>query len=1047
MPNTSTKDHTPLTVWEVLAQEYEETGHAEVSDLEYRALADRYKTEQDKARARADDKGQDPQFEKVRCAAEYKFRDALVMRLHKAKTTAICFSGGGIRSATFSLGILQELARRSDPAKRQDKTPGILSQLDYLSTVSGGGYLGAWFSSWLTRQAGTMQVIGDMAAAPMNKIDPEPQQVSHLRQFSAYLTPQLGLLSADTWTIGATVVRNIILNWLVLFPALVCVLAIPQLVRAVNLIDGSDAEGKRLLWIGLSLAAIAVVYVLIDLPSARDARQSQKPFLIFNLLPLTAASLLISIYFAWSLRRSHYESEILLKDAIGYPVGVLIIAFICGLVAVYWKEHTLNWTRCMWAAICSVFTGTVVGGIAYALANGLSGVLRDNPALYTTLAMPSVFAVLNASTIIFVGLSSHIATDDDREWWARAGAWLVIIPMVWLVFSGLVLHGPDVIHLIRIQAIGTGFLGALASWLGFSPKTSSGRRNGDKEATSPPWTDWLRELAIKLAIPAFLVFLAILVGSVSRLMSEQICEVLFRYLPKYAQDVYSWGLLSVSGLVAAYVFGNFVNPNTFSLHAMYRARLIRAYLGASNLFRRPNLFTGFDPADNLSMHQLRPGRPLHVVNMALNLVATDNLAWQQRKAESFTATRLHCGSFRLGYQPSAEYGHPGGMTLGGAITISGAAASPNMGYHSSPTLSLIMTLFNARLGAWLANPGLAGKTLWDKAGPTNAVRPFIDEAFGLTNDKNAWVYLSDGGHFENLGIYEMVLRRCHTIIVVDASSDPGFAFEDLGNAIRKIRIDLGVPIEFPQGISIAARGANGRHCAKGEIQYRCVDPLAENGVLIYIKPSLNGNEPPDVTQYASQHSSFPHQTTANQWFNESQLESYRRLGAHIIEEICALKESVSISEFCEQVERYLWYPSPTVASQFTRHAEAYDRLIERLRQDPNLSALDRALFPNLKRDFGSDLGNFLRSLNPLNDQQQRSVFLFCNSLIQLMENVFLDLRLEDNETDPDNAGWLRVFQNWANSEHFKGVWNVSSDTYGMPFRKFCERRFGLKMRE
>src|SRR5208337_2065376 len=117
--------------------------------------------------------------------------------------------------------------------------------------------------------------------------------------------------------------------------------------------------------------------------------------------------------------------------------------------------------------------------------------------------------------------------------------------------------------------------------------------------------------------------------------------------------------------------------------------------------RRPHPFTGFDRRDNMPMAELSP-KPLHVINATLNLVKGENLAWQERKAESFTATRYHAGSCRLGYQPSEHYA--GGLKLGGAITTSGAAANPNMGYSSSTLLSMIMTLFNARLGVWLANP-------------------------------------------------------------------------------------------------------------------------------------------------------------------------------------------------------------------------------------------------------------------------------------------------------------------------------------------------------
>src|SRR5437764_1355504 len=111
-------------------------------------------------------------------------------------------------------------------------------------------------------------------------------------------------------------------------------------------------------------------------------------------------------------------------------------------------------------------------------------------------------------------------------------------------------------------------------------------------------------------------------------------------------------------------------------------------------------------------------RPFHVVNLTLNLVAGKRLTWQQRKAQSFTVTPLHCGNYCLGYRPSQQYG--GGISLGTAVTISGAAASPNMGYHSSPATGFIMTLLNARLGAWLRNPGTAGEKTWKLAGPQSA---------------------------------------------------------------------------------------------------------------------------------------------------------------------------------------------------------------------------------------------------------------------------------------------------------------------------------------
>ena len=160
-------------------------------------------------------------------------------------------------------------------------------------------------------------------------------------------------------------------------------------------------------------------------------------------------------------------------------------------------------------------------------------------------------------------------------------------------------------------------------------------------------------------------------------------------------------LLTAACLLFGIVMGYFINVNKFSLHATYRTRLIRAFLAASRMreTRQPHLFTGFDPNDNIFMCDLRPGKPFHVINAALNLVKGQQLAWQERKAESFTISRLHSGSWHLGYRPSLKYGD--GISLGTALTISGAATSPSMGYHSSPIVGFLMTLFNVRLGWWL----------------------------------------------------------------------------------------------------------------------------------------------------------------------------------------------------------------------------------------------------------------------------------------------------------------------------------------------------------
>jgi hypothetical protein len=298
------------------------------------------------------------------------------------------------------------------------------------------------------------------------------------------------------------------------------------------------------------------------------------------------------------------------------------------------------------------------------------------------------------------------------------------------------------------------------------------------------------------------------------------------------------------------------------------------------------------------------------LNFALNLVGGEKLAWQERKAESFTASPLHCGNHSIGYRRAEDYGgrpKPSddkgkqGISLGTSIAISGAFVSPNMGYmQTSPVIRFLMTLFNVRFGWWLGNSGRAGDDAseltrtYDLNSPRLSIKPIVKEALGMTNDRSDYIYLSDGGHFENFGLYEMVLRRCRLIVVGDATSDAEYTFESLGQSLRKIRIDFGIPVEFKRFVitrpSLDEKGgANGVYAAVGTIRYHCIDggrPEETDGMLILIKPTLVGNETRDILNYASQSGSFPQEFIGDQWFSESQFESYRALGSHIVDALC-----------------------------------------------------------------------------------------------------------------------------------------------------------------
>jgi len=834
----------------------------------------------------------------------------LKKRLHAQELSALCFSGGGIRSASFGLGVLSQLARYTHSSSDGHAKKGLLRQVDYVSTVSGGGYIGSWLTGWIKRNPrGLDGVIDEIAGAPVTSADPEPAPVRHLRDYTSYLAPHTGAFSADTWTLAAIVLRNLLLNWTILVPAFAAVLLLPVLGSDVMTWFAVHWVGSQVpLYAAAGFALLAMAYISLKLPGNYKVQPDRTTFLWAG-APLFAAAWFLAVNYLTDLTRLDNKFFDLWLLA-----GVAHVGLIFGRVAATFtvggghQRYTHFFRYLGLQALVSVGSSAAAAGFLWMLyvyaAPWLISADPDGLRLYVALSVPLIWITFMLATVLLNGLSAPFDAEEDREWWARSGALVMRGTLLWTLAHVLVLYSRDILNALRAlfgQTAGavtlpavTVAVGALASWIGFSPATSSGRTNVDTAKLGK-----IREFLSKrdLLIPAlgglFFMLLAIALAAANDAIAGALSKL--GDLPGHI-----YAVLMELGLLAAMavLFNLFVNVNTFSLHAMYRSRLLRAYLGASNETRKPNPFINFDPDDNFPMHEAprSADAPLHVINMALNLVATKKLAWQQRKAESFTVTPLHSGSFRVGYQPSGDYaGRRDGITIGTAMAISGAAASPNMGYHSSPILTLAMTFFNARLGWWLPNPGPHGRFVWKNSGPLFSLGPLLNEGLGRTTDEKQWVYASDGGHFENLALYEMVLRRCKRIIVVDGSADPDFRMEDLGNAVRKIYIDLGVPIDFVTDFAIRkGKDPANRHCAVAEIKYGCVDKLAgpngqeqeaPSGLLVYIKASMNGKEPADVLQYSATHPDFPHEPTSNQFFNESQFASYVRLGSDIVAEI------------------------------------------------------------------------------------------------------------------------------------------------------------------
>ncbi len=936
--------------------------------------------------------------------------------LNRRNRTALCLSGGGIRSATFGLGLLQGLARE----KR-------LTQFDYLSTVSGGGYIGSWLSAWIHRREPNGERVGIGAVQDvLGRVcegSKEPRELRHLRDYSNFLTPKVGLLSTDTWTTLAVYLRNLLLHWLMLLPLFLLPMFPAYVGWQLLQMDVSMACA----WLAFAGGAVALFwasgFLSYNLPSARawpliglldpkteqdkiDAIQGRRQwhFLVFGLLPAMTAAAGLSLALAWFWKQPPPDPS---TEVIGPIVACLrgwagdqwqlvlltiagaggrCVAWLAALGHI-WKtnreiramklklgdtvaavalepSHELSGSIIFWELAVSLLTGAI-GGL---LVGVTVTVILGNPYESTTLlghkvtelthiaiylcVAPLLFMLtFLLSESLFIGLTSYVTRDEDREWWGRAGAWMLIAALGWLLFHVLVIFGPVTIEWLNYKAPYVmqdygglpGLIslasGALAALLGGSSKSPA---PGQKAETGIMAR--LRGLILTLAAGLFVVSLFaglawLLSNVLSAVSGAAGCDVAKDTNCTIAHDVLlrqsqvNWHKIAGLFFILAGVgFATWwsINVNRFSMHATYRDRLIRCFLGAArgnggsdtgSTLRKPDWFTGFDPNDNMQFRDLAVDKPvadpekrapLHIVNIAVNLVSDKVLGWQQRKAASFTASALHAGSDILGYRSMNVYGGHNGMSLGTAIAISGAAASPNMGYHSSPIVTLILALFNVRLGWWLGNPRRSRRTVFGRPiyqcdGPALAVVPLIAECFGLTNKRADFIYLTDGGHFENLGLYEMVRRRCRLIVVSDAGCDADYAFADLGNAIRKIRIDLGVDIEMQAMYQvprddkyIPGIDRNGFYCGIGTIKY----PKGEAGTLIYIKPGLYGGEPQDVLNYASENRLFPHEPTSDQWFSESQFESYRRLGEYVALKVFdVLQKETDSTKWAEAIKK------------------------------------------------------------------------------------------------------------------------------------------------
>jgi thiosulfate reductase cytochrome b subunit len=836
----------------------------------------------------------------------------------------IAFSGGGVRSACIAIGVMQRLAQA-----------GILKQAHYLSAISGGTYAMSWLTAWTKRLGDFSQVQGCLGNNTHNGQSPktaeppqysrflEPDPLRYLRRYSSYLTPRMGLFNGDTFAAISIYLRNLLLNQVMLIAALVSVtVVLQQITPTIKWAAALDTcwmiVGVAMTVILFGVAAILVWRALARLPENSTPGKKYPAYVAMGCAWVIACLI-------WLMTPSWY-----LKNPSGSATDLIVLGLgVVGFfVSLVFGKRTTNssvekgeGTRVLvlalawagaWAAVCLV-------DMAFRAWLRSSGAVCVTTS-YIIHAVPAILAATALVSYLFIGLLGNALPDSQREWLARLSGYLLAYAAVTAIVLGIVLEGPAIVSLLldglqqpawrkKILAaiLPGGWLFVVVSGLlgGKSAKTSG--TNADKSSRG---LDFL----VGISPPVFLAGLLMLVS-----WGTQALVLGAKGPLKDHPSLNLWAMATaLAGLLAWRL-----DVNEFSMNLFYRNRLVRTFLGASNETRKPSLFTGFASNDDIALQDLTFANsfqgPYPIWGTTLNLTAGEDLAWQQRKGASFIYTPLFCGwdyvdpvarlaqpeapapdfdtdavkrptdANLYGYRRTGPqngtpgYGGVGGAPyIGTAMAASGAAASPNMGFHTKPGVAALLAIFNVRLGFWTGNP--RNPRTWNRYAP--GIWYLVSELLGRANANDHYVYLSDGGHFENLGLYELVRRKVRFIICSDADADPTFTFGDLGNAVERCRADFGVEIRIEAQLDMKLQAEPPfriAHYAIGTINY----PGQPSGLLLYLKSSLTNDEPSDVLGKRASDSAFPHDTTANQFFEETMFEAYRALGEHMVDVMLA----------------------------------------------------------------------------------------------------------------------------------------------------------------
>lgn len=841
-------------------------------------------------------------------------------------TLGIAFSGGGIRSATISLGIAQAFARYNR-----------LLSFDYMSTVSGGGYFGSFLRSLylpnLARGPFGLAIATDrgrfdfaqevMASEPYQRevtallsYQPGAQRskianpIWWLREHSRYLAP-------SGPTDFAFAISHMSRNWIamiyVFFIGMLGLFTAKTGLLALAFVGASrgaalcESCGRSLVvyddWKLSPFVVPAVVLAFMSLSvggafwmtegmpanapwrfgktdkKAPKRSRSQIRFICTVAYFLAGLALIVAVRFCWDVALSA-RAGWFLGMGLYFALAVIAWAVACYLVVVgrsYRDWHKVDGSG--WLARSP--TAEMQRLITRWLTNVNIGFV-----IAVTLTMIDTAAIMMDSFDMV-----PVSWDDFMRLWSVA-----ILPAAAFVIAKLPANFPG------------------------------------KSKLSPKLIPALSVIAGSSLFGA----VAILAASVVHRLAWQ----------DGVYGVFDWNTFGIFGLVVLLLFvltgvsGGFINLS--SLHGYYASRLTRAYLGATNTDRlKPGgatasqiakadpkaLGTGIQPRVDrnvmrdyidASLYQTSPlPAPIHLINITLNETkGASSLVDRARKGVLLTIAPegMIVGARLPDAPPAATWqeltdGNSEPLTVGQLCAISGAAASSGMGRLTTLGGALSLTFANIRTGYWWKKGDAFpewGKTRWVSAAWScfETYAYLLNEMTARYSRNFRRLYLSDGGHYENSGALELVRRGVKLIVLADNGCDPKMEFGDLEILIRTARLDLGRNIEVASDAEVAAfAGAASAHYffngskrdwraasqdTRGDAFALLLNITRSEGLeqvhcghIVWLKPHIIEGLSADVAGYAAAHPSFPHESTGDQFFDEAQWESYRRMGVEM----------------------------------------------------------------------------------------------------------------------------------------------------------------------